>query len=74
MSDKTVPPESDEPGAQLPADESHQDPEAEGHELAERSKTHKGETKNRDEDEFTYEGLKTPNVTTDLPDVQDDGK
>lgn len=72
MSDKSVPAESDEPGAELPADESYRDPEAEGNELAERAKTHEGETKNRDEDEFTYKGLKTPNVVTDLPEVQDD--
>lgn len=71
MSDKTVPTESDEPGAKFPADESHRDPEAEGNELAERSKTHEGETKNRDESEFTYNGLKTPNIVTDLPEVQD---
>ena len=71
MSDKGVPLESDEPGATFPADESHQDPEAETDELVERSRTSEGETKNRDDDEFTYEGLKTPNIVTDLPDVQD---
>jgi hypothetical protein len=74
MSDRPVPQESDEEGAKLPADESHQDPEALDNELAERSKTHEGETKNRDESEFTYNGLKTPNIITDLPEVQDESK
>lgn len=67
MSDKTVPADADDYQAERPADESHQDPGTEGNELAERSKTHKGETRNRDESEFTYDGLKTPDVETDIP-------
>lgn len=74
MSDKTVPTDADDYKQQRPADESQQDREAEMDELVENAISHWGEPPNRDEDEFTSDGLKTPDVETDLPEAQDESK
>lgn len=66
MSDKTVPAHADDYKRDIPADDSDQRREADKDSLVDEAKSHTGEPPNRDEDEFTGKGLKSPDLDVQI--------
>ena len=68
MSDKTVPADADDYKHDHEADGTTQDNDVDNEDLVEAAKSQPGEIPNRDEDEFTGEGLEAPDVETQVED------